>query len=171
MGVDVGLESYITLSTGEKVGNPRFLASTYKRLRSEQKALSRKEKGSNNWERQKKRVAKAYAKVADRRADFLHKLSTRLVESLRRDHRRNAGGEEYAEEPFAGEGDQRCVSWSEFVRQLEYKCEWYGKTLVKVDAGSRPQSVVAIAVTSEKVNPCTSGNGRAPNAAASTTET
>ena len=82
VGIDVGLESYITLSTGEKVGNPRFLAGAYKRLRNEQKALSRKEKGSNNWERQKKRVAKAYAKVADRRKDFLHKLSTRLVEEF-----------------------------------------------------------------------------------------
>ena len=67
MGVDVGLESYITLSTGEKVGNPRFLEDAYRRLRNEQKALSRKEKGSNNWERQKRRVAKAHAKVADRR--------------------------------------------------------------------------------------------------------
>ena len=67
VGVDVGLESYVALSTGEKVGNPRFLENAYKRLRKEQKALSRKEQGSNNWERQKRRVAKAHAKVADRR--------------------------------------------------------------------------------------------------------
>jgi len=132
VGVDVGLESYITLSTGEKVGNPRFLANAYRRLRNEQKALSRKEKGSNNWERQKRRVAKAYARVADRRADFLHKLSTRLVEEF----------DVITVETLAVKNMQKNrslakaisdASWSEFVRHLEYKCEWYGKTLVKVD--------------------------------------
>ena len=141
VGVDVGLESYITLSTGEKVGNPRFLATAYKRLRNEQKALSRKEKGSNNWERQKKRVAKAHAKVADRRKDFLHKLSTRLVEefdvitvetlAVKNMQRRAASAA-----PVKNRSLAKAISdaaWSEFVRQLEYKCEWYGKTLVKVD--------------------------------------
>ena len=132
VGVDVGLESYITLSTGKKLGNPRFLASAYKRLRKEQKSLSRKEKGSNNWERQKKRVAKAHAKVADRRKDFLHKLSTRLVEEF----------DVITVETLAVQNMKKNrslakaisdASWSEFVRQLEYKCEWYGKRLVKVD--------------------------------------
>lgn len=141
VGVDVGLESYITLSTGEKVGNPRFLEDAYRRLRKEQKALSRKEKGSNNWERQKRRVAKAYAKIADRRRDFLHKLSTRLVEefdvitvetlAVKNMQRRAASAA-----PVKNRSLAKAISdaaWGEFVRQLEYKCEWYGKTLVKVD--------------------------------------
>ncbi|WP_228702746.1 transposase [Salisaeta longa] len=132
VGVDVGLESYITLSTGEKVGNPRFLEDAYRRLRKEQKALSRKEKGSNNWERQKRRVAKAYAKVADRRKDFLHKLSTRLVCAF----------DVITVETLSVKNMQKNRSlakaisdaaWSEFIRQLEYKAKWYDKTLVKVD--------------------------------------
>jgi putative transposase len=132
VGVDVGLESYITLSTGEKVGNPRFLEDAYRRLRKEQKALSRKEKGSNNWQRQKRRVAKAYAKIADRRRDFLHKLSTRLAREF----------DVITVETLAVKNMQKNRSlakaisdaaWGEFTRQLEYKCEWYGKTLVKVD--------------------------------------
>ena len=132
VGVDVGLEAYLTLSTGEKVGNPRFLSDAYKRLRKEQKALSRKEKGSNNWIRQKRRVAKAHAKVADRRSDFLHKLTTRLVSEF----------DVICVETLAVKNmkKNRCLakaisdaSWGEFVRQLKYKAEWYGKTLVKID--------------------------------------
>ena len=82
-------------------------------------------------------MAKAYAKVADRRADFLHKLSTRLVEKF----------DVITVETLAVKNMQNMLlqknrslakaisdaAWSEFVRQLEYKCEWYGKTLVKVD--------------------------------------
>ncbi|MCS4188347.1 transposase [Salinibacter ruber] len=80
----MGIESLVTLSTGEKVGNPRWLENEQERPRREQQKLSRKEKKglgglSNNWERQRKRVAKVHQRIQDRRKDFIEKLTTRLV--------------------------------------------------------------------------------------------
>ena len=132
VGVDVGLESYITLSTGEKVGNPRFLEGEYRRLRRAQQRLSRKEKGSENWKKQKRRIARIHARIADKRSDFLHKLTTRLVTDY----------DVICVETLSVKNMQQNrslakaisdTSWSEFVRQLEYKAEWYGKTVVKID--------------------------------------
>ena len=132
VGVDIGINSYVTLSTGEKVTGPHFLDQAYRQLRRAQQALSRKEKGSENWKRQKRRVAKIHARIADKRADFLHKLTTRLV----REH------DPICAETLSVKNMQKnhCLAkaisdaaWSEFVRQLKYKYEWYGKTLIKID--------------------------------------
>ncbi|MCS3662094.1 RNA-guided endonuclease InsQ/TnpB family protein [Salinibacter ruber] len=84
VGVDLGIESLVTLSTGEKVGNPRWFENEQERLRRKQQKLSRKEKKglgglSNNWERQRKRVAKVHQRIQDRRKDFIEKLTTRLA--------------------------------------------------------------------------------------------
>jgi putative transposase len=181
VGVDIGLESYITLSTGEKVGNPRFLADAYRRLRKEQKALSRKEKKgpngpSNNWERQRQRVAKAYAKVADRRADFLHKLSTRLarefdvitVETLavknvqkKRTCRRTAALRKRSAMP---RGVSSCAS-------LRTNASGTARRWSRSTAGFPPRSGARPAGTSEKPTPCTFGNGRVHDAVSFMIET
>ena len=132
VGVDVGIASYVTLSTGEKVASPRFLETYYRQLRRAQQKCSRKEKGSQNWKKQKRRVAKIHAKIADKRSDFLHKLTTRLV----REH------DTICVETLSVKNMQKLRSlskaisdsaWSEFMRQLEYKCAWYGKRLIKID--------------------------------------
>lgn len=79
VGIDVGLATFATFSTGEKVENPRWLRKAERRLRMAQKSLSRKQKGSQNRVKARLRVAKLHARVADARQDFLHKLSTRLI--------------------------------------------------------------------------------------------
>nr|WP_272503089.1 transposase [Salinibacter ruber] len=79
VGVDLGIESLAVLSTGEKAGNPRWFENEQERLRREKQKLSQKEKGSNNWERQRKHVAKVHQRIQDRRKDFIEKLTTRLV--------------------------------------------------------------------------------------------
>lgn len=78
-GIDVGVKNLITLSDGTTVENPRFLYKTEKRIKILQKQLSRKKKGSNNYEKQRIRLAKAHEKLASQRKDFLHKLAIWLV--------------------------------------------------------------------------------------------
>ncbi|WP_406224010.1 RNA-guided endonuclease InsQ/TnpB family protein [Streptomyces canus] len=79
VGLDAGITSLVTLSTGEKVANPKHERRDRARLARAQRELSRKAKGSANREKARRRVAKVHARIADRRRDFLHKLSTRLV--------------------------------------------------------------------------------------------
>ncbi len=141
VGVDLGTESLVTLSTGEKVGNPRWFENEYERLRREQQKLSRKEKGSNNWERQRKRVAKVHQRIQDRRKDFIEKLTTRLVKnfdvivvedlSVKNMQRRGASAASVQNSRLARHITQ--AGWSQIVRRLRDKCKWYGRTLVIAD--------------------------------------
>jgi putative transposase len=132
IGLDMGVSALVTLSTGEKITNPKHFAHSRRRLKTAQKALARKQNGSQNREKARQKVARAFAKIADQRLDGLHKLSTRLirenqtvcVESLAvrhlvRNHRLAHAISD--------------ASWSELLRQLEYKAVWYGRTLVKID--------------------------------------
>ena len=141
VGVDLGIESLVTLSTGEKVGNPRWFENEYERLRPEQQKLSRKEKGSNSWERQRKRVAKVHQRIQDRRKDFIEKLTTRLVEnfdvivvedlSVKNMQRREASAASVQNKNLAHHISQ--AGWNQIVRRLKDKCKWYGRTLVIAD--------------------------------------
>jgi putative transposase len=79
VGVDAGVTSLVALSTGDKVSNPRHERRDRVRLTRAQRALSRKQNGSNNRERARRKLARVHARIADRRRDALHQLSTRLV--------------------------------------------------------------------------------------------
>ncbi|WP_037870600.1 RNA-guided endonuclease InsQ/TnpB family protein, partial [Streptomyces sp. NRRL S-813] len=79
VGIDAGITSLVTLSTGEKIANPKHERRDRARLARAQRELSRKAKGSANREKARRRVAKVHTRITDRRRDFLHKLSTRLV--------------------------------------------------------------------------------------------
>ena len=79
VGVDLGVKTYATLSTGEKIANPRHLVQSEKRLARLQRRLSRRQKGSNNRNKQRLKVARLHARVANQRRDHLHILTTRLV--------------------------------------------------------------------------------------------
>jgi putative transposase len=79
VGIDLGIATFATLSTGEKIDAPKPLKKRLKRLRKAQRNLSRKQKGSKRRERARKRVAKIHARIKDTRTDFLHKISTRVV--------------------------------------------------------------------------------------------
>ncbi|MEG4346416.1 RNA-guided endonuclease TnpB family protein [Microcoleus sp. A003_D6] len=79
VGVDLGIADFATLSTGEKVKAPKPLKKHLRKLRSSQRKLSRKKKGSKRRELARRKVARIHAKISDIRKDFLHKLSTRII--------------------------------------------------------------------------------------------
>ncbi|GGT81757.1 RNA-guided endonuclease InsQ/TnpB family protein [Actinomadura citrea] len=132
VGIDAGIASLVTLSTGEKITNPQHERRDCARLAKAQRDLSRKAPGSANREKARRKVARVHARIADRRRDFLHKLSTRLVRenqtvviedlavaNLLKNHRLARAISD--------------VAWRELRRMLEYKCAWYGRDLVVVD--------------------------------------
>jgi putative transposase len=80
VGGDLGLETYLTLSDGTEVENPRFLRQYAKKLRRAQRQLSRKEKGSRNRGKARLRVAKVYERIANRRRNFSHQLTHQLMQ-------------------------------------------------------------------------------------------
>jgi putative transposase len=105
---------------------------TYKRLRRAQKALSRKIKGSSNRQKARRKVAQLHAEIADARKDFLHKLTTQLV----RDNQVIAVEDLAVKNMVKNHSLAQSISdasWGELLRQLSYKCEWYGRELIKID--------------------------------------
>ena len=132
--IDLGVTSLLTLSTGEKIANPKGFKAKYRNLRRAQKSLSRKQKGSNNRLKARLKVAKVHQKITDARKDNLHKLTTRLV----RENQTIAVEDLAVKNMIKNRKLALAISdasWGELVRQLDYKCDWYGRTLIKIDRG------------------------------------
>ncbi|MFJ7270815.1 RNA-guided endonuclease InsQ/TnpB family protein [Streptomyces sp. NPDC099050] len=132
VGIDAGITSLVTLSTGEKITNPKFERRDRERLARAQKNLARKAKGSANRSRARVRAAKVYAKIADRRRDHLHKLTTRLV----RENQTVVIEDLTVRNMVKSHTLARAISdaaWREMRMMLEYKAQWYGRNLVVID--------------------------------------
>ncbi len=132
IGIDLGITSLIALSNGDKVANPKSFKAKRAKLRRVQKALSRKKKGSKNRHKARLKVAKVHAQISEARNDFLHKLTTQLVRE-----NQTIAVEDLAVKNMVKNHKLALAisdaSWGELVRQLEYKCHWYGRNFVKID--------------------------------------
>jgi len=127
VGLDLGLTSFVTLSDGSKIAAPKFLRTLLHRVRRLSRSLSRKTKGSSNYAKAKAKLAKTHARIADQRSDFLHKLSTKLVQRYGL----------FGVESLNIKGMQRSrmalsvsdASWGEFIRLLSYKAAEAGRII------------------------------------------
>ena len=131
IGVDVGIKDFAVLSTGEKIENPKYLKNSLKRLKVLQKRVSRKQKGSKNREKAKQRLAVLHDKITNQRKDFQNKLSFRLVSENQAIALETLNVKGMVKNHHLAQAISDSA-WSGFVTKLEYKAEWYGKTILRI---------------------------------------
>jgi putative transposase len=132
VGLDLGIKSMVITSDGHSHGNLKFFAKDERKLAKAQRRHAKKQKGSKNRGKARLKVARIHKRIADRRRDYQHKLSTQIirenqvvcVESLQV---KNMLKNHHLAKAISD------VGWGEFVRQLAYKATWYGRVLVKID--------------------------------------
>lgn len=128
VGIDLGIKDFATISDGKKFKNQDFFKSTMRKLRIEQRSLSRKQKGSNHYKKQKMKVALIHEKIKNQREDYLHKISKYLVDNHDTICIEDLGTSNMMKNGNLSRAIQD-MGWFKFRSMLEYKCEWYGKNL------------------------------------------
>jgi len=132
IGIDVGLKSLVTLSTGETIKGINSFRTNETKLAKLQRKLSSKRIGSNNRDKARLKVARLHAKIADTRRDFNHKLSTRLI----RENQTIAVETLSVKNMMKNSKLSKAIadaSWGQLLGFLKYKAEWYGRELIEID--------------------------------------
>ena len=132
IGIDVGIKYFLTDSEGRRIENPKFYQSTLNRIKTIQKQLSRKKRGSKNWEKWRRKLAKLYEKLTNQRDDFLHKLSRFYVNNYDIIVVEKLKITKMIKNNFLA-GRILDASWGKFFQFLSYKAEGAGKVVLEVD--------------------------------------
>jgi putative transposase len=129
-GIDVGLSCFAVMRDGKRIESPKFLARQEKRIAKAQRALSRKQKGSKNWHKQRVRVSRLYERAADQRRDFLQKQSTAIVRENQAVYVEDLDVQAIQQRFGRLATDQALGA---FLKMVEVKCARYGRDFIKVD--------------------------------------
>lgn len=131
IGIDVGIKDFAVCSNGDVFANPKYLEKSTDKLKQLQKKFSKSKKGGNRREKLRRKLAKQYEKVTNQRTDYLHKVSTKLV----RENQAIVIEDLNVRGMMKNHHLARSIGsagWSTFFSMLEYKCEMYGKTLIRI---------------------------------------
>jgi putative transposase len=129
--IDLGLKDFLVESCGKKTNSPKYLGQSEKKLKKSQQRLSRKQKGSNNRNKQRLVVVKLHEKISNQRKNFLHKESARLVNENQVIYLETLNVKEMIKNSHLSKSIADS-GWGEFLRQLKYKSHWKGSVVVQV---------------------------------------
>lgn len=131
VGVDVGIKDFAVLSTGEKIENPKYLKDSLKRLKCLQKRVSRKQKGSNRRNKAKLLLSKIHEKISNQRNNFQHQISSKLISENQAIALETLNVKGMVKNHHLAQAINDSA-WSSFVTKLEYKAQWFGKTVLRI---------------------------------------
>jgi putative transposase len=132
VGIDLGIKSLLTLSTGESIENPKWIRNNEKRLKRLQKQMSKKVKGSNNREKARLKLAVLHEKIKNQKQDYLHNITSKIINENQVIIIEDLNISGMMKNHNLAKSIQELGLY-ELQRQLEYKSKWYGRTLVFVD--------------------------------------
>ena len=132
VGIDLGIKDFVITSDGKKYENPRYTKRYEEKLKVAQRHLSRKIKGSHQYEKQRLKVAKVHEKISNSRKDNLHKVSIDLIKSYDVICLEDLNIKKMLKNHILAKHIADC-GWGSFINMLQYKAEWNNKTIIKID--------------------------------------